>query len=486
MLRGGDLRYRSVVARISLTTTLLAGLSMAGLAALAGQVATDDRLSDTVLELRRFANAIEPLARDALASAVFSRSLENEARALSFVVYGPNAEPVVPADPARTLNPRIRAVLGSQTPHHEVLRDSNRAVIVYRAPVLGDRGELQGAIEIYRQVELSLPGRNAWIIFAALWLVAIAAATWLYARRVVGRPLQGLREAVDRVIAGDLGTALPMGQPGEIGDLAYRMNEMTARLRHMQSELHRREGELRHSEKLATVGQIAAGLAHEIGTPLGVIAGRARTVVRKGETNDPAVVAKNAQIIADQADRIRTIIQQLLDFSRHGNAIREPTHLNDVIEKALAFIAERLERAHVRLTKQFDLDLPVVRANANEIQQVCLNLALNAVDAMPRGGELLVRTARTSARKAGLELAQPLECALLEISDTGIGITPEHRDHIFEPFFSTKTGTGGSGLGLAVSLGIVRDHEGWIEVASRASAGTTFRVFLPLPSEGAS
>ncbi len=451
---------------------------MAAYGGLASRIADGDRERQALKLAGTVARGVETLARDAIAEPARRAALEPAARDLGLTIFDAGAEPLVPRDPGHAANPRIRRVLATGMPHDEASRGAGATLVVYRAPVRDERGAIVGAVEVRRDVERAA-SPTMLVVGAVALLAALALGVALYARRAIGGPLGGLLHGIDRVIDGDLGAALPIGRPDEVGQLAFRFNEMTARLRDAQAELHRSEQRLRHSERLATVGQLAAGIAHEIGTPLGVIAGRARNASRKAE--DPTEVQKNAEIIAEQAERIKGIIQQLLDFSRRGAGAREPRDLNATLQTTLAFVEHQIARAHVQLDVQADAALPAVRANGDELQQVCLNLVLNALDAMPRGGRLLVRTGRDRRRKDGLELAPPIDYAVLEVSDTGVGIAPEHRAHIFEAFFSTKKGAG-TGLGLTVSQGIAKDHDGWIEVEERTGGGTTFRVLLPVAS----
>jgi signal transduction histidine kinase len=297
----------------------------------------------------------------------------------------------------------------------------------------------------------------------------------------------------------------------EVGDLAERFNEMTGSLREAREEILANvdaklalEARLRHSEKLATIGQLAAGIAHEVGTPLNVISGRARQLERK--MVDPAEVAKNAGIIATQTGRITKIIQQLLDFARRPASTRTRVDLQHVAKETLEFLEHQLNVSRVEAkVHPFAIDStrtegsaalllppdrPIVQGDADQLQQVCLNLCVNAIQAMPAGGALELSTRALVRRRPGLDVAEPGRYVVLEVADTGVGIPESDRERIFEPFYSTKSpspgeGKGGTGLGLSVSVGIIKDHDGWIEIASRAGGGTIFRVFLPAAESAA-
>jgi signal transduction histidine kinase len=241
------------------------------------------------------------------------------------------------------------------------------------------------------------------------------------------------------------------------------------------------ETRLRQSEKLATIGQMAAEIAHEVGTPLNVIGGRIRALSKKA--GDPAEVAKNTEIAMAQVARITKIINQVLDFSRKRGPTLTRVELGALVVGALDFLAESIERQGIAVDLRTMPAPPQIPGDPDQLQQVCLNLITNAVQSMPSGGRLKVVLDRVTRRKGGLDLAAPAEYALLEVADTGAGIAAADRDRIFEPFFTTKDEGQGTGLGLAVSHGIIKDHDGWIEVESPPASepsGTLFRVYLPL------
>lgn len=324
------------------------------------------------------------------------------------------------------------------------------------------------------------------------WLVgglaAFGIAMLMLLRSGVVRPLRRLNEAIEGVAQGDLSRALLPQRDDEIGILAGRFNAMTESLREARAERERAttarsalEARLRHSEKLATMGQMAAQIAHELGTPLGVIGGRARALDKRA--SDPAEVAKNAEIIVGQVDRITRIIRQMLSFSRKSRPALTEVDVPAAVKEALGFVDESVMRQSVTTEVRIAPDVGPIPGDPAEIQQVCLNLLNNALQAMPGGGVLEVTVETVSRRKEGLALAPPLPFLMLEVADTGPGVPPEDRDRVFEAFFTTKDLGQGTGLGLAVSQGIVKDHDGWMEVGDRPQGGAAFRVFLPLSSD---
>jgi signal transduction histidine kinase len=230
-----------------------------------------------------------------------------------------------------------------------------------------------------------------------------------------------------------------------------------------QQELQQTESRARAAESLASVATLVAGLAHEIGTPMGVIRGHAEAL--EGSVQGEKA-AWRLRTIRDQIDRISLIIQSLLNIARPKRVQRVPVALAEVADTAVAFLSEKLRKNNVRVERAFE-DVPNVLGDADKLQQLFLNLFLNATDAMPEGGTLRVAIA---PRGAELQVI---------VADSGAGIAPADLPHIFTPFFSTKPAGRGSGLGLVVADGIVADHGGHIEASSEVGRGTTFTMRFP-------
>jgi signal transduction histidine kinase len=230
-----------------------------------------------------------------------------------------------------------------------------------------------------------------------------------------------------------------------------------------RSELRETASRARVAEELASVGTLVAGLAHEIGTPMGVIQGHAKLL-------EPAVTSEDAiwrlRTIQEQIGRISRIIQTLLNLARPRRSRRVPVTLGPLLETTLSFLSEKLRKHAVRVEQRID-PAPSILGDPERLQQLFLNLFLNAIDAMPEGGELRVSLA--PAGEAGVEV---------RVADTGIGISESDLPHIFEPFFTSKPAGEGNGLGLMVAQGIVKDHDGTISVSSRVGHGTEFRIEL--------
>lgn len=231
------------------------------------------------------------------------------------------------------------------------------------------------------------------------------------------------------------------------------------------------EQQLVQADKLSSIGLLAAGVAHEVNTPLAVISSYAQMLAKKAAA-DPAQ-SKILEKITSQTFRASEIVNSLLSFSRTADRELREIDLNETIETTLALIEPQMRKAHVRVSTEFDPAAAAIRGNAGKLQQVFLNLFLNARDAMREGGRLTVRTSLLDAPNG-----EPM--ARVEVSDNGPGIDPDHLGRIFDPFFTTKGPRQGTGLGLAVTYGIVQEHLGNITVESSPGRGATFHVDLPV------
>ena len=301
-----------------------------------------------------------------------------------------------------------------------------------------------------------------------------------------GRPkqLHDLSQAFLKVVFLDIGLALDayIEKSNERLEFANRQLAMFSReletgLTAKEHDLRQSQEQLRQTEKLAELGTLASGMAHEIGTPMNVILGRAEFLQRK--TKDPET-AKGLQTIVDQVERITKIMNQLLTFARRRPIERRAANINKVIEETLDVMRERFGRHHIAVRTQLDPGLPKGDVDLDQIGQVLLNLAINALHAMGDSGSLLVRTAIVPVNKGSTETyAEMIE---VSVADTGCGIATEHLDKIFDPFFTTKEVGKGTGLGLTVVHGIVQEHGGFVMVESEVGKGTTFRIRLPIAS----
>jgi PAS domain S-box-containing protein len=238
------------------------------------------------------------------------------------------------------------------------------------------------------------------------------------------------------------------------------------------------EREVQQAEKLAVVGQLAAGIAHQIGTPLNVISGSAEYLMMEWGTERSR--PQELDIIVAQTDRITKLIEQLLNFARPARMALQPVKLNDLLRDVLGLTEHQIAKERIAIATELQPDLPAIVGDENQLEQAFLNIVINAWHAMPMGGTLSLRTRSVPGpdrpRRAGRPAAAGVEVI---IADTGIGIPAEHLPRIFDPFFSTKGVGKGTGLGLAITRRIVEDHHGSIEVASEVGRGTTFTIRLP-------
>jgi PAS domain S-box-containing protein len=240
------------------------------------------------------------------------------------------------------------------------------------------------------------------------------------------------------------------------------------------------EGQLRQAQKLEAVGQLAGGVAHDFNNMLAVIRGYAELLLMDEKPLDAGARECVKHVIA-AAERAANLIRQLLIFSRKQALQSQPVALNDLIGN-LTRMLKRVVREDILLECRYAARLPFIQADPGMLEQVLLNLVVNARDAMPKGGQLLITTEGTNLAEADAQTnreARAGEFVCVTVSDTGTGIAPEHLQRIFEPFFTTKEVGQGTGLGLATVYGIVKQHQGWIEVSSRLGEGTTFKIFLP-------
>jgi len=257
-----------------------------------------------------------------------------------------------------------------------------------------------------------------------------------------------------------------------IGDrriFAGIMRDLTERRRAAEA-LHETERRARAAEELASIGTLTAGLAHEVGGPMNVILGYAQMIE---DSTSEETVRDRARIIREQVSRISKIIETLLAFARPRQVLKSPVQLQSSLEEVLSFLSEEFRKREVTVEPRFE-PVPAIRGDGAKLQQLFLNLFLNAVDAMPEGGKLRV----------SLESRHPDEVEV-RVADTGTGIPAEALAKIFEPFFTSKPRGKGSGLGLAVAKGIVSDHEGRIDVASELGKGTEFLVSFPIEAASA-
>ena len=261
----------------------------------------------------------------------------------------------------------------------------------------------------------------------------------------------------------------------------HRRRQVEQALQASVSESKQLEAQLLQTQKMESIGQLAGGVAHDFNNMLTVINGRA-SLLLDYEANLPPSVIDGLKEIYVAGERAASLTRQLLMFSRQQAVDREPLDLNELIEEVAQMLG-RLIGEHLVLDLRLARPLPLIEADSGMMEQILLNLAVNARDAMPGGGRLSIATELRSVSPADLRRqpqARPGDFVCLRVTDTGCGIPPDVMPRIFEPFYTTKAVGQGTGLGLATVFGIVKQHEGWIEVESTADVGTTFQVLLPV------
>lgn len=307
------------------------------------------------------------------------------------------------------------------------------------------------------------------IVFAVIAIAAISLMIYWLVKRMVLTPVRQLVEATQRVAGGDLEYTVRLNKRDEIGKLAHSFNDMTRKLAEAQRQLFQ-------SDKLASVGRLAAGVAHEINNPLTGILTYSSFLLKR--TGDQVELKDDLEVIVRETKRCRDIVKGLLDFARQSVPEKREVGLNDVVNNAARIVQNQLALHHIRLELNVQLDLPAVHVDANQIQQVLVNLLVNAGDAMPKdGGKITLTTALVDPAKAASESSGG-EVKII-VSDNGCGIPRENLSKIFDPFFTTK-GQKGNGLGLAIAWGIIDKHSGRITVDSEVGQGTTFTIVLPV------
>jgi two-component system NtrC family sensor kinase len=348
---------------------------------------------------------------------------------------------------------------------------------VPRAGALELRESLETEQAYVRRAVSSSVVTTVALVAVAGFLASVLGATF------VGRPIHQLVEKVRRVATGDLGGPLEMVGHDEVGELAVAINQMCDGLA-AANEAARRETtariaaveQLRHADRLTTVGKLASGIAHELGTPINIVAGRAAMIAGGEASGDE--IGDNARIIVEQTERMTQIIRQLLDFARPRPIEKVRVDLRSTAVETAALLRPMADKRGVQILLADDEGPGQAVADTGQIQQVLINLLVNAIQATQRGGTVTIALRdERAAPPHGDPRPRPTLC--LSVRDTGQGMDAETRARIFDPFFTTKDVGEGTGLGLSIAYGIVRDHGGWIDVDSEVGRGTCMSIHLP-------
>jgi two-component system NtrC family sensor kinase len=360
----------------------------------------------------------------------------------------------------------------------------NANYITAYEPIRNIRDEIIGMLSVGILEAPFTDKRNelvAGFFAVAILGIGMALVTVVFVTSRITRPLATLGMATEKIAQGDLMYEVPVESQDELGRLASAFNKMTRALSASKEELLSRSEDLERAnrslkaaqakliqtEKLSSLGQLAAGVAHELNNPLTGIMTFSH-LLRRTITDE--VARNDLDIIIRETTRCKEIIKGILDFSRETSPQQKLCSINAIINRTLAILEPQCIFHNIRIEKQLDRRLPEIWIDDNQIQQVIMNIALNAAEAMNGAGTLAVASA-SSPEDHYIEI---------RIADTGSGIPPEHLTKIFDPFFTTKDPQKGTGLGLAISYGIIQKHQGDITVESTVGKGTTFIIKLPV------
>jgi len=339
-------------------------------------------------------------------------------------------------------------------------------------------------------------GTRRMLAYTGVAALLISFLSWLFVWRVIRNPVRTLTEGTEKLAEGELGHQIEVASNDELGELAASFNVMSLRLRGAEQEitswartledrveektreLKKAHDHVLHVEKMASVGKLAAVVAHEINNPLSGILTYAK-LLRKWLDRDPAQLEKKTEIqeclelIAGESRRCGDLVKNLLTFSRTAPMNVAATELNPIVDRCFRLVQHQLDLRGIHCQQDLADDLGLVMCDGAQIEQTILALVMNAIDAMPNGGNLWLSTLANN-RNGEVEI---------QVRDDGTGIAPDLLPQIFEPFLTTKE-SGGVGLGLAIAHGIVERHGGRIEVESELGRGTKFTIHLPLEAPG--
>jgi len=391
-------------------------------------------------------------------------------------------------DPGPLMKLDPRPVLKGVRDTEGLIRDE-KTLIHYRIqPIFDSNKEVVGAFVLARhgsRLVESIAERSDRIISTTTALVVLLSVLILITvRRNVSRPISELIQRIREIGRGRWEQRIRISGKDEIASLAREFNLMSEELQRTYANFVREQGEkiklerdLRHSERLASVGQLAAGLAHELGTPLNIISGRAEYLARRSRSPDE--IKDNLEVIRSQSERIASIVRRLLEFARRKEPNFRSVDLPALLDNIHHMLEHQLQAKHIRVEFESAQGLPVIHADPDLLQQVFLNLYSNALHALSDGGLIRIGVKIADERDGRPSSENSARRLRIVFEDNGAGITREHLDRVFDPFFTTKDIGEGTGLGLSVIYGIIKDHGGEIRVESDYGQFTRFVIDLP-------
>ena len=385
---------------------------------------------------------------------------------------------------AAALPEAVAAALGQERDVIRVDRSKSETGHFYTYSPVRVGGRIIGALEFsdsLRDEQRYAHAHTVETVFATAGLVLLCGAiAWILGMRFVGKPVARLIAHSQRVGAGDLESRIQVVGHDELSELGAEMNTMTERLAEARLLIESETGAriaaleaLQHADRLTTVGRLASGIAHELGTPMNVVSGRAQ-MIAAGEVETKEEVRAAAVIITEQVRRMTRILRQLLDFTRRRGVQPVQTDLSRLVGEAATLLTSLAEKRRVRIRAPEAGEALHAWVDPDQINQVVVNLLMNAVQASGPDSEVRVRATHQAPEVPGGSA-----WACIEVEDDGIGMTPEVLERVFDPFFTTKPVGEGTGLGLSVAYGIVADHGGRLEAESISGHGSRFRVVLP-------
>jgi two-component system NtrC family sensor kinase len=373
------------------------------------------------------------------------------------------------------------------------LRQKDGSFLRYTYVPVDVGSDRKGALEL-SQTLLSLKVFSKQMLgraFTITILLALICGLILYffIDRKIRLPLSSLMAQAKRIGSGDLTANNAIAGNDELAEMAETMNDMCSRLLIAKEKIKfeydarlKTLEQLRHTERLSSFGVLSAEIAHELGTPLNVVDGRAKMIINENLPLED--IEDCATIIKNQAERMTVIIRQLLDFTRHPKQKKSKEdivfHIKQIFQ--LLYPMASKQRVSFVLNKTEDSET-ILHADFSQLQQVLVNLLMNAIQAMPNGGKVDVNLTNEILTNAPGEDRIKNKCLKIKIEDEGEGICQENFKHIFTPFFTTKTIGTGTGLGLSIAHGIVEEHGGWIVTENNALSGACFTIYLPLKEE---
>lgn len=401
--------------------------------------------------------------------------IERNAPELDVAVYDDKWEPFKPDMPPA--DEAIQAAVAGAGGELVWLRDDDKLQIV-ALPMMDEQGALMGVVRLSRMmddVEADLKATRTRLVALALMFVAISLGAGLVLGQLwLRRPLAQMNRELDKIDPHTLVGPLPVEREDELGDLARAVERQLVQLREAQEQARQQEQRhrqllqaLQHADKLATIGQMVAQVAHEVGTPLQIIEGRAAAL---SESSDDPLVQRHASQILAQSERLTRLIQQLLHHARRPSAERTSVEVGQIARRLVDLIEGEARRRGFALRLELQETGPIM-ASADQVEQVVLNLITNAMRVTPKGGDVLVSV---YAERHG-----DADGVAFVVEDTGPGIPEEVQPRLFEPFFTTEASVGGLGLGLPIVREILLEHQGQIALSNREAGGCRAWTWWP-------